>query len=746
MAEEKTEKEKKEIEKDSPYEFRGDNGNYEAKSVDDFLSFIQQKGYGYEMTPDAFLNFEHEKITNYSRIIEQYTPEEKEEYKDDIAKNYPPIIKVGTTVFFPNDKITVEIQKILGSDLFLEQQKFKVFWSEVQEKLLTDPKYVPFNTIEKTIQGNISGVQECFNVQTKALNIKVWVYVRALQKMYNISQYIRNCTTNKDKTMGQFSFEVTPIENLENDTYSNDFLTHFSILDKDRQVRNNWFTKFIQNNDVVFIRYEVLQIELGVSGVDVDDYSSRGTGEVPVSELGGSTKNNFKTMAQEKVPLVWDMIGLVDNVNLNVNVEANDYTVQINGRDFTKLIVEDGSYFIPLKFVEGSPDRWFYGGDPESSWFKRNMITGAFDYYFTYSFQGINQVLWFIINQLSNIGIVGDELFQSCAKTTEKMPIETDDEKYKQDNKVKGVWQIVRTFIDEALNDRRIVDRSLINPEGTLLDLFGKVCQEPFVEFWGDTWIDEFDFIVRQPPFTESAITDVVDSQTYIEVSSNDTLSFSLSYDDRAYTWYRIMPQNSLMGSSQFSSLAFVPIIFFNEYCELYGNKRCIVNDIYLSEKSFRGKDSGKDLNNLSQALLNDLLFVVETNAYLPFTRRGTITINGDRRIKIGTFIHFKPTNELFYVTAVNNTISFENNSVDRTTTLTVERGMFMDLIKKNSEGMSYFNIINIEGIRQEIIKRNQEIQNEQEVSPSQTNFGVNSAVFEYFANRQNFQTDDVNI
>ena len=80
-------------------------------------------------------------------------------------------------------------------------------------------------------------------------------------------------------------------------------------------------------------------------------------------------------------------------------------------------------------------------------------------------------------------------------------------------------------WIDKQLSDRRIVDRSLANPEGTLFDLFKKICQEPFVEFWGDTWNEGFDILIRKPPFTRSAITKALMGQQYITVKSKDVYS-----------------------------------------------------------------------------------------------------------------------------------------------------------------------------------------------------------------------------
>lgn len=739
--------------KNTRFDFKGRDGNYAPLMMEQFMSFLLEKKLIYDLSTEQFLNIEEGGVKNSKRIVDLYTPKEKKLHANEIENNEVPYIKPGTTVYLPNDSITAEMQKILGSDIFLEQTEFNAFWTEVQQALLKDSGYVPFDAIAEStylsVKGN-TGIIGALSAQVKALNIRIWVYVRALGKMFDISPWVVNCSTSKDKSAGSFSIEVSYTSTLQVDSYGNEFVNQESLMNQERKLNQDWFSKFVQNNDLIFIRFEQLKMERYADMALAP--TNNKTYEVPVSDLGTvNTVTDEKTGETKDIPLIWDMLGLVDSVRVDYSSNINNYSIQIEGRDYTKLFVEDGSYFIPLKFVEGSPDQWFYGGDPESAWFKRNMITGAYDYYFAYSFQRIANVIWFVINQLSSIGIVDDSLFASCAKITEKLPVETGDDKYKQkDNKVKGIWQMVRVFVDEALEDRRIVDRSLVNPEGTLLDFFNKVCQEPFVEFWGDTYMNEFDLIVRQPPFTGKAVKDVINSESYITIASQDLLSLSLQYDDRVYAWYRIMPQNAMMGNSQFSSLAFVPIIFFNEYCELYGNKRCITNDIYISEKSFMGRNGSQNLNTLSQALVNDLLFVIETSAYLPFTRKGTITINGDRRIKVGTFIFLEATNELFYVTAVTNTATFGNEAVDRTTIVTVERGMLVDLIDGEN---SYFNIVNLEGLKKEIAERghsnNTGVQARSLTSSENntvTSFkngnGLNTSVFRYFVNRQKFQED----
>lgn len=740
--------------------FGGIGDSREPAPLSDFLDYLKANGDVYEMTLDAFLKFEGSGFeSNLDSIVSAYTPKEQEKYKNEIQNGNPPYIKIGTSYSLPTNEITAEFQKILGSDLFSNEAKdFETYWQEKIVALIKDEEYVRDGEVRETKaraqekrertnapeKTKVADFEEEKDIvyQAKALSIRVWWYSKIHNKIYDISPWIISCSTSKTFGTGNFQLSLTPTLSLTVPTSGEEFTTQFSVLDKRGYLNEDFFTKFMQANDVIFIRFEKLKKESfnKRERVGANDHV------VPQSDLSNK--------------LIWDMIGLVDNCTFSADGGANsvDYQINVSGRDFMKLLVEDGSYFIPLKFVEGSPDRWFYGGNPESSWFKRNMVTGAYDYYFSYAFQRIDNVAWFIINQLSNIGIVNDSVFSGCARQKEKLPIETGDSSYNGvDNTVHGVWQMIQVWIDKQLSDRRIVDRSLANPEGTLFDLFKKICQEPFVEFWGDTWNEGFDILIRKPPFTRSAITKALMGQQYITVKSKDVYSLSLTYDERAYGWYRLIPQNSLMGKGNFSSLALVPIIFLDEYVKSFGNRRCITNDMYLSEKSLSGKDFEKGLNTMSQALLNDLLFVVETTAYLPFTRKGTITINGDRRIKVGTFIFLELTGELFYVTGVDNSVSFGNDLIDRVTTLTVERGMMTEYIVGKAVGStmssnstlggkdvtySYFTLVNLEGIRKEITKREskKDIDDVQDVS---TEFGVNKDVFDFFMKRKMYGWDD---
>ena len=106
---------------------------------------------------------------------------------------------------------------------------------------------------------------------------------------------------------------------------------------------------------------------------------------------------------------------------------------------------------------------------------------------------------------------------------------------------------------------------------------------------------------------------------------------------------------------------------------------------MYAQMRVINGYEGPEQFVTMQAALLNDLIYIVESNAYLPFTRTGTIVINGDRRIKVGSFILNESTNEFFYVLNVSNEVSFTEGGIDRRTTIQVERGMYVPILKGSS-------------------------------------------------------------
>ena len=170
---------------------------------------------------------------------------------------------------------------------------------------------------------------------------------------------------------------------------------------------------------------------------------------------------------------------------------------------------------------------------------------------------------------------------------------------------------------------------------------------------------------------------------------------------------------------------------------------------------------------------IDDLCWLLEVMAYKPFTRRGVIIIKGDRRIKRGMWIYYSKTNEIFYVDAVQNSISIDDKQTDRLTTLQVSRGMVLGftekvgvsdkflpeefrvgeyIVDKQDQGAlignmtervfaSYFNLIDLDFLRESLKRNLIEITNNYTLSKQiagedhweSTESIVNEGVFNFF-------------
>jgi len=111
-------------------------------------------------------------------------------------------------------------------------------------------------------------------------------------------------------------------------------------------------------------------------------------------------------------------------------------------------------------------------------------------------------------------------------------------------------------------------------------------------------------------------------------------------------------------------------------YADIWGSKPFDQVSNYLDYTPRSGDKEMVKLGYYDQQLVHDLKYIIDSHAYLPFTRTGTITINGDRRFKKGTVVRHLGTGEVFYVDSVTHNYSISDNSIERLTTLQVSRGM----------------------------------------------------------------------
>ncbi|MDH3382216.1 MAG: hypothetical protein OEL54_05885, partial [Flavobacteriaceae bacterium] len=607
---------------------------------------------------------------------------------------------------------------------FLEQGSSKAYLGDY-EKLLKNPKYKRANILEIKGQGvDINIINE---------NITVWIYIRAVDKIINVSPLINYIRTSKSE-VGNFSFSINPVIDLEKLIFYSNEIVNFSPLNNNGMHYADFFETYLQKNDVVFIKFEQLEIEK--NNINQDIFS------LDIS------KDSLKASPER----LWDMIGLIDEHSVNYIASSTDKVISVNGRDLMKVLSEDGSYFLSYKFIEGKDDKnkMVWGTDTGSSWFRRNMISGEFNSFFSYEHKSIENSLTFIINHLSNLGITPDNLWESYGEDITKVYSVKDATKelVAEKCKVSGIWRIIKLGLDEATKQRVVTGESLINPNGTMLDFFNSVCQNPFIEFFGDTYTDTFDFIVRQPPFNKSAIQGVVNSQLYIEIEESNLLQFNLGEESSYYSHFQISPKNQWQGMTEGEFEAIIPIIFLPQYAEVFGNRRFYIDDMYMSRVSIEGNEQGK-LESFIQGILNDYVYCIDSKSYLPFTRTGSVTINGDRRIKRGGFIYLKATDEIFYVDSVTNNYSVSKNNIDRTTTLNVSRGMKKPFIVGGTHTLNngkvvevkytYFDIVNAEIIKKNINYKINNTGGEVFIPKNSitTKYGVNEEAFNFYLNKK---------
>jgi len=287
--------------------------------------------------------------------------------------------------------------------------------------------------------------------------------------------------------------------------------------------------------------------------------------------------------------------------------------------------------------------------------------------------------------------------------------------------------------MDSSISNKQVVDSSIASQQGSLLNFFHKVCQEPMVEFFGDTYGDQYYLIARKPPFDKEGIVNMMEL-AMLEINPDDIVSTSLDWNTEGiYSWYQYMPKYQLqLGEFELSSL--VPAVFFPEYASIWGSKPLAVESNYYTWVG-RGKyNSDKNKtndDNTIQAAFSDLQYLIECNAYAPFTRRGTITLNGDRRYKKGTLV-LHTSGEIFYIDSVTNEWSISSNGITRKTVLGVSRGMYQEFVE-GVDGHNYFNIIDFGTNKEKITESNWQ--------KVMSKWKVNKEVFGYFMRKEQLIT-----
>lgn len=316
-----------------------------------------------------------------------------------------------------------------------------------------------------------------------------------------------------------------------------------------------------------------------------------------------------------------------------------------------------------------------------------------------------------------------------------------------------GIWQIVKLLMDSSVQQKQIVNSSIATQTGSLMNFVNKVCQKPMVEFFGDTYGSQYYFFARRPPFDKEGFLRMMNNGGMVSVSYKDVVSSNLDWNNQEiYSWYQYRPYADVLGS-QITSLYF-PSLFFPQFASIWGSKPLVIDSNYYNYiKSGRFNSTGES-NSVNDAnrdnanvimcnAIKDFKYIIECNAYNAFTRRGTITLRGNRQFKRGTALYYEPTNEVFYINSVTQDFSVTAGGVTRNTVVEVIKGLVWDYIEgieietkvsKTKKLVSYFNIIDFNDFDNNIKK----VTAENFTSFLKT-WAVNLDVFDYFISKSQF-------
>lgn len=689
--------------------------------------------YKIKLTEQELLDYKD----NSNQIFSSYNQEQRVKYQ----KASKELIGMGAVIKVPMVKIAAQKSIYSVNQTLVANNDYKAFVEKGIRNLLDNPDYKKINIKNTETTGRVGTVHKRIN------NASIWIWSKTTDfkkgsHLIDITPFFMDMNINVGENGGNFTITLPhtsyqrnedefklPLHQIITDLYESYVMksTTHELQEFDAKIlqanykddndelktntqfykrRASFFNMLFQPNDVVFIRFEKL-------GTDKVYHQDKSTDFLRINS--NDLPNN-----------TYDMIGLIDRSSISSNAATGDQNVIITGRDLSKLIIEDGVYFFPVEYAVKDSEQIIQNSSKHKSGKRLIMpsqdkntttnvggLQGDTQFNFDKT-QSIEEWLTFIFSQLTNIDICPDNLFNGYDDKTfiisrEDRAGENGDFTYKR-IKANGIWQIVKLVVDKEVGDRRIADSTLSTDTGSLINLIRKVCQKPFVEFFMDTYGDKYYFIVRKPPFSYKSFT----TNPCINVFDSDVVNDTIDWEDEVYSWYRLEAMGSFIEQGDGAEMINLPAVLFPEYVEIFGSKVLHVQSNYLDFDMSVSDISESNIESIRKQSREDMDWLIETHAYLPFTRKGNITIKGDRRIKRGMNIRYFPTGEVFHVDAVSNMGAFGEKS-DRATVLQVSRGMVEQHLDK------YFKLIDIHH------------------SEQKNTWQVNQEIFKFFIQRKQF-------
>jgi len=556
--------------------------------------------------------------------------------------------------------------------------------------------------------------------------ITVWIYSNIEKSLLNISSKISSFTLSNSSRGANFTLSLGGIS-FDNEIYrdssgSVSISSIKNILDSEHN-RNKTLpglSKYFSNNDIVFIKVGEIDSKLKENLV------------IPTSEVGGK---------------IYDFIGLLDSFQEVSDYRINDLTFTLSGRDFTKVLEDDEAKFFPLALTESLNGRMVLGTGGTSQKLLKRLFLGDYLTLFSKVDHTVGEIFQWYLSLLSNLGVLDEgsekSLFSSYGDRIQ----------YRDILKLQpqsGIYQIIKLIVDDSISNRRLVDSNVGSPDGNFIQLFNNLCMSPFIEWYTDTFGDMFNIVVRQPPFTQSLILKYIDSSnnfTHKNIKDKFLETVELEFTDQIYTWYQLFPKGNFWGVTNQIALDYLPVIQLDEYINKWGSKCYSVTSNYLELNTLVDSKSLERLEDFHRKSIDDLLTMISTTCYLPFTRKGRITLSViDRSFRKNTFCYLEKTGEVFYIESVIHSGTITEKTLEGSTTLTVSRGMILDFIKGitiGSDFYSYFNIVDLELIKS-VLYTNYDLTKDSNAVEKRGNKFVNKKVFDFFYNKEQFSYAEI--
>lgn len=411
---------------------------YNRRSDTDIQTFIE-RNYIYGITPEELFEL------NRGFIWQQYTELDKDIHKRRFGTYPEDESYLNMESFLPNpcvlkinpSRVTAELA-ISQTNAQVNTEDFYCFAYEKIQDIFQNDGYRVSDSEKRNPTCSVFGWFKSLYFATRGEN-DIKKKNDKIDEFADLSKYIISLSTSVTENGGSFTIKLPIINSNVSDWIttevnesSNKDLSIRGGVTKDEnvikfnkeyyskscfnEIESNYFNWLISSNDLIFISFEKLDIELKRENKtdDSDNF-----------EIGTMISNG-----------VFDMIGLVDDVKVISNAQSSDAYVEVTGRDLMKLLIEDGSFFFDYS-TTSDPSSVFaneqsFGkqGDIRDADKINNVynnpinrlrrIGGEIDVFANRINMDISYVLKGVISRLANVEIVPGYVFDSWGEDRTK--------------------------------------------------------------------------------------------------------------------------------------------------------------------------------------------------------------------------------------------------------------------------------------------------------------------------------------